>query len=303
LPKLYLKLIPGLVQRMINNMQDKILSGRKFSDIILDSLALEVAKCNRPPCLAVVLVGTNPASSVYVNNKKNACKKIGFLSKSFELPETTTQDELLNIVHDLNQDESVDGILVQMPLPKHLDSKLIIDNIAPHKDVDGFHRYNIGSLALNDPQICPCTPHGVMYMLDSLNLTYHGLNAVVIGMSNIVGRPMALELINRGATVTICNSKTRNLSEVCQHADLLIVGVGRPKLVKASWVKPGSIVIDVGINRLDNGKLCGDVDFDEVLPIVSYITPVPGGVGPMTIAMLMQNTMKCYTRRFERNSE
>ncbi|MCC2625654.1 MAG: bifunctional methylenetetrahydrofolate dehydrogenase/methenyltetrahydrofolate cyclohydrolase FolD [Burkholderiales bacterium] len=280
-------------------MQDKILNGREFSNTILDNLAREVAKCKRPPCLAVVLVGTNPASCVYVNNKKKACEKIGFTSKSFELPETTTQDQLLKIVHDLNQDKNVDGILVQMPLPKHLDSKLIIDNITPHKDVDGFHRYNIGSLALNDPQICPCTPHGVMYMLEKLNPTYHGLNAVVIGMSNIVGRPMALELINRGATVTICNSKTKNLAELCRHADLLIVGVGRPKMVKASWVKPGSIVIDIGMNRLDNGKLCGDVDFDEVLPIAGYITPVPGGVGLMTIAMLMQNTMHCYTKQFE----
>ncbi len=275
-------------------MQNKILNGREFSNAILDNLALEVAKCNRPPCLAVVLVGANPASCVYVNNKKKACEKIGFASKSFELPETTTQDELLQIVHNLNQDENVDGILVQMPLPKHLDSKLIIDNIAPYKDVDGFHRYNMGSLTLNDPQICPCTPHGVMYMLDTLNLTYHGLDAAVIGMSNIVGRPMALELINRGATVTICNSKTKDLPKICASADLLIVGVGRPKMVKANWVKPGAIVIDVGMNRLDNGKLCGDVDFDEVLPIAGHITPVPGGVGLMTIAMLMQNTMHCY---------
>jgi methylenetetrahydrofolate dehydrogenase (NADP+)/methenyltetrahydrofolate cyclohydrolase len=181
-----------------------------------------------------------------------------------------------------------------LPLPKHLNSKLIIDNIAHHKDVDGFHRYNMGSLALNDPQICPCTPHGIMHMLDTLDVEYHGLKALIIGMSNIVGRPMALELINRGATVTLCNSKTKNLEMLSAGADLLIAAVGRPKLVKANWIKPGAIVIDVGINRLDNGKLCGDIDFDEVLPIASYITPVPGGVGPMTIAMLMKNTMRCY---------
>ena len=273
---------------------NKILNGKEFATDILNDLSHQVAKCKRPPCLAVILVGTNAASMVYVNNKKNACKKVGITSIAHELPETTTEIELLEIIKLLNKDENVDGILVQLPLPEHLNSKLIIDNIAPHKDVDGFHRYNMGSLALNDPQICPCTPHGVMYMLDKLNITYHGLHAVIIGMSNIVGRPMALELINRGTTVTICNSKTRNLPEVTAHADLVVVGTGRPKMVKASWIKPGAIVIDIGMNRLDDGKLCGDVDFDEVLPVAGYITPVPGGVGLMTIAMLMQNTLHCY---------
>lgn len=281
-------------------MQNKILSGKAFSTTILDSLNLEVAKCKRPPCLTVILVGANPASMVYVNSKKNACKKIGITSVGYELPETTTQNELLDLIRNLNQDTSVDGILVQLPLPPHLNSKLIIDNIAPHKDVDGFHRYNMGSLALNDPQICPCTPHGVMYMLDSLNITYHGLNSVIIGMSNIVGRPMALELINRGTTVTMCNSKTKNLPKITAEADLVIVGVGIPKLVKANWIKPGAIVIDIGINRLDDGKLCGDVDFDEVLPLANHITPVPGGVGLMTIAMLMQNTLRCYELNAQR---
>lgn len=274
-------------------MQDKILSGQKMSLSLLDKVSAEVKQMAKAPSLAVILVGNNPASQVYVNNKKNACKKTGINSIGHELPETTTETQLLNLIHHLNQDNNIDGILVQLPLPKHLDSKLIIDNIAPHKDVDGFHRYNLGSLALNDPQICPCTPHGVMYMLDQIKISYYGLKAVIIGMSNIVGRPMALELINRGATVTLCNSKTKNLSMLCAQADLLIAAVGQPKMVKAGWIKSGAVVIDVGINRLDNGKLCGDVDFDEVLPIASYITPVPGGVGPMTIAMLMQNTLQC----------
>lgn len=275
-------------------MQNKILNGRDISAALLDEVSSKVKHLSRPPALAVVLVGDNAASKVYVNNKKNACKKTGITSISHELPKTTSEAELLSLINHLNQDNNVDGILVQLPLPEHLNSKLIIDNIAPHKDVDGFHRYNMGSLALNDPQICPCTPHGVMYMLDQINVVYHGLKAVVIGMSNIVGRPMALELINRGATVTLCNSKTKNLSVLCQDADLLVAAVGRPKLVKANWIKPGAIVIDVGMNRQENGKLCGDVDFDEVLPIASHITPVPGGVGLMTIAMLMQNTLHCY---------
>lgn len=275
-------------------MQEKILSGKVISTQIIDKISQKLKQISRPPCLAVVLVGMDPASKIYVNNKKNMCNTIGITGISHELPESTSQTELLTLINNLNQDKNIDGILVQLPLPKHLDSKIIIDNIVPHKDVDGFHRYNMGSLALNDPQISPCTPHGVMYMLDRLKISYHGLKTVIIGMSNIVGRPMALELINRGATVTLCNSKTKNLAQTTALADLVIVAVGKPQMVKASWIKPGAIVIDIGINRLDSGKLCGDVDFDEVLPIASYITPVPGGVGPMTIAMLMQNTMHCY---------
>lgn len=275
-------------------MQDKILSGKDYAQAILEEIGCKVKSCERAPCLAVIQVGADKASTVYVNNKKNACQKVGIVSIAHELPESATEIELLDLIECLNEDRQVDGILVQLPLPEHLNSKLIIDNILPHKDVDGFHRYNMGSLALNDPQICPCTPHGVMYLLDKLNITYTGLKAVVIGMSNIVGRPMALELINRGVTVTLCNSKTRNLSKITALADLVVVAVGRPKLVTQEWIKPGAIVIDVGINRLDNGQLCGDVDFAEVLPIASYITPVPGGVGPMTVAMLMHNTLYCY---------
>jgi methylenetetrahydrofolate dehydrogenase (NADP+)/methenyltetrahydrofolate cyclohydrolase len=279
---------------MSEYMQNKILNGKDISLKLLNQVSDQVRTMSKPPVLAVILVGNNPASLVYVNNKKNACQKTGIISVSHELAQNTSEAKLLDLVKQLNDDKNIDGILVQLPLPKHLNSKLIIDNIAPHKDVDGFHRYNIGSLALGEPQICPCTPHGIIYMLNQINLNYHGLNAVIIGTSNIVGRPMALELINLGATVTVCNSKTKNLAEISASADLLIVAVGRPKLVKASWVKSGAIVIDVGINHLENGKLCGDVDFDEVLPIVSHISPVPGGVGPMTIAMLMQNTLHCH---------
>jgi len=277
-------------------MSYQILNGKVLSEQILNDIASQIKqiKQERLPALAVVLVGNDPASQVYVKNKKNACAKVGIKSLDYVLPATTSQEELLKLIHQLNQDNNVDGILVQLPLPKHLDSKIIIDNILPNKDVDGFHRYNMGSLALNDPQICPCTPHGVMYMLDNINTNYHGLNAVVIGASNIVGRPMALELINRGATVTICNSKTKDLPKIASQADLIVAAVGRPKLIKASWVKAGAIVIDVGINRLEDGSLAGDVDFNDVAAKVSYITPVPGGVGPMTIAMLINNTLRCY---------
>ncbi|MFN7094042.1 MAG: bifunctional methylenetetrahydrofolate dehydrogenase/methenyltetrahydrofolate cyclohydrolase FolD [Burkholderiales bacterium] len=277
-------------------MKHKILSGEQLAGQILDRITTQVAQLgsSRKPALAVVLVGNDPASQVYVGRKKTACAKVGIKSLDFTLPEDTTQEALLELIEQLNLDPTVDGILVQLPLPKHLNNKLVIDKILPNKDVDGFHRYNIGSLAINDPQICSCTPHGIMYMLDSLQLDYAGKHVVIIGASNIVGRPMALELLNRGATVTVCNSKTKNLPELSNQADILVVAVGKPKLVKASWVKPDSIVIDVGTTLLDNGKLCGDVDFEEVIPKVSYITPVPGGVGPMTIAMLINNTLHCY---------
>ena len=226
--------------------------------------------------------------------KKNACEKVALKSLEYILPAETSQTELVKLIQQLNADDSVDGILVQLPLPAHLDSKLIIDSILPNKDVDGFHRYNMGSLALKDPNICPCTPHGVMYMLDSINLEYHGKHAVILGTSNIVGRPMALELINRGATVTMCNSKTRNVVELIGAADIVIAAIGRPNFVQGAWLKPGCIAIDVGINRLETGKLCGDIEFAGAFERAQYITPVPGGVGPMTIAMLLKNTLHCY---------
>jgi methylenetetrahydrofolate dehydrogenase (NADP+)/methenyltetrahydrofolate cyclohydrolase len=279
-------------------MNEKILCGKTLSQQILDMVSDEVENLRvnnqRQPALAVVLVGSDPASQVYVRNKKNACEKVAVKSLEYILPAETNQAELVNLIQQLNADESVDGILVQLPLPAHLDSKLIIDSILPNKDVDGFHRYNMGSLALKDPNICPCTPHGVMYMLDSINLEYHGKHAVILGTSNIVGRPMALELINRGATVTMCNSKTRNVVELIGAADIVIAAIGRPNFVQGAWLKPGCIAIDVGINRLETGKLCGDIEFASAFERAQYITPVPGGVGPMTIAMLLKNTLHCY---------
>jgi methylenetetrahydrofolate dehydrogenase (NADP+) / methenyltetrahydrofolate cyclohydrolase len=279
-------------------MNAKLLNGRELSQEILlkltDEVALLAKNNERQPALAVVLVGNNPASKVYVNSKKNACIKVGVKSLEYLLPETVSEQQLLDLIIKLNQDNQVDGILVQLPLPAHLNSKLIIDTILPNKDVDGFHRYNMGSLALKDPSICPCTPHGVMYMLDSINYKYLGKHAIIIGASNIVGRPMALELLNRGATVTICNSKTTNLPELLKLADIVVAAVGKPKFVQGAWIKPDSVVIDVGINHLSDGSLCGDVDFDAVQGVAAYLTPVPGGVGPMTIAMLIKNTLSCY---------
>lgn len=281
---------------MVPMRSPQVLNGVTLSADILDNLVQEMQQFTdyRAPCLSVVLVGENTASKVYVDNKKKACAKIGFESVSYCLDENVNEKELILLIDKLNQDKAIDGILVQLPLPPHINSNIIVDHIAPHKDVDGFHRYNIGSLALNQANITPCTPHGIMYMLDSIKTIFAGLRCVVIGSSNIVGRPMALELINRGATVTICNSKTIDLPQIVKTADLIVVAVGKPKFVKANWIKPGAIVIDVGISRLDNGNLCGDVDYENVMPLTSYITPVPGGVGPMTIAMLMSNTMFCY---------
>lgn len=277
---------------------NKLISGKALSQEILDDISERVEEIRlnqqRQPALAVILVGNDPASQVYVRNKKNACAKVGIKSLEYVLPAETTQEELLALINQLNHDYTVDGLLVQLPLPAHLDSKLVIDTILPNKDVDGFHRYNMGSLALRDPNISPCTPHGVMYMLDSLKVNYHGKQAVILGTSNIVGRPMALELMNRGATVTMCNSKTRNVAELIATADILVAAIGKPWFVKGEWLKEGTIAIDVGINRLDDGKLCGDIDFDAALSKVKYITPVPGGVGPMTIAMLLRNTLRCY---------
>lgn len=277
---------------------NKIINGKLAAEKILTSLKLQIKQIElnqqRLPALAVVLVGDDPASQVYVRNKKTACAKVGVKSLEFCLPAMTTQAELLELIARLNSDETVDGILVQLPLPKSLDSKIVIDAIVPNKDVDGFNRYNMGSLALKDPNLCPCTPHGVMYLLDELKVNYFGKNAVILGTSNIVGRPMALELINRGATVTMCNSKTLHVEQVIASADILIAAIGKPNFVHGSWLKKGAIAIDVGINRLATGKLCGDIDFESALDNAQYITPVPGGVGPMTIAMLLQNTLQCY---------
>jgi methylenetetrahydrofolate dehydrogenase (NADP+)/methenyltetrahydrofolate cyclohydrolase len=282
----------------MSHSHTKIIDGKQIAAAMLDQLKAYVVRVKqkgiRPPCLAVVLVGNDTASQIYVRNKKNACVKVGISSQEYHLAATTSQDELLQLIAELNQRAEVDGILVQLPLPAQIDSKQIIDAIAPNKDVDGFHRYNMGSLAVKAANLCPCTPHGVMYLLDHLGVSYHGSHAVILGASNIVGRPMALELINRGATVTICNSKTRNLETLIGLADILVAAIGKPNFVAGHWLKPGAIVIDVGINRLADGSLCGDIDFNSAYPIASAITPVPGGVGPMTIAMLLSNTIHCY---------
>ncbi|MCE2705834.1 MAG: bifunctional methylenetetrahydrofolate dehydrogenase/methenyltetrahydrofolate cyclohydrolase FolD [Proteobacteria bacterium] len=279
-------------------MNSKILDGKKLSINLLDEIKSKIDILNiegkRLPALAVVLVGNNPASEIYVRNKKTACSKVGIKSVEYLMSDQASQIELLDLINKLNIDPTIDGILVQLPLPAHISSKIVIDAINPHKDVDGFHRYNMGSLALRDPNICPCTPHGIIYILDSINFKYHGKHIVIIGDSNIVGRPMALELLNRGSTLTICNSKTINLPQFTKIADVIIVAVGKPKFLQKALVGPQSIVIDVGINRLADNSICGDADFENMLDIVQYITPVPGGVGPMTIAMLMNNTLTCY---------
>jgi len=244
------------------------------------------------PGLAVVIVGDDPASRVYVNNKKKACEAVGFVSEEYALPAETTQEELLALVETLNNKPDISGILVQLPLPKHLDDKAVIAAINPQKDVDAFHAVNVGKIMLGEYDFLPCTPAGVMEMLHSYQIPVEGKECVVIGRSNIVGKPMGMLLLHENGTVTICHSRTKNLAEVCRRADILVAAVGIPKFVKADMVKEGAVVIDVGMDRDENGKLCGDVDFENVKEKCSFITPVPGGVGPMTIATLMKNTLK-----------
>ncbi len=254
-------------------------------------------KSGRKAGLTVILVGENPASQVYVRNKVKACEAAGLKSELIVLPADTSQAALLTKIDQLNADASVDGILVQLPLPAQIDSHRVIEAIAAAKDVDGFHVANAGALMTGAPQFRPCTPYGVMKMLESIGTPIRGAHAVIVGASNIVGKPMAMLLLAAGATVTLCNSKTRDLPAMTRQADILVAAVGRPKLIDASMVKPGAVVIDVGINRLDDGKLAGDVDFESVKTVAGAITPVPGGVGPMTIAMLLVNTMESAERR------
>ena len=255
------------------------------------------ARDKRRPGLAVVLVGDDPASSIYVRNKRAACEECGFVSVSHDLPHSATQTELVHLIERLNSEPSIDGILVQVPLPEHIDERAVIKAISPEKDVDGFHPYNVGRLALRHPLMRPCTPLGVIRMLDRCGLSTKGLHAVVVGASNLVGRPMALELLLDGATVTVCHRFTKGLREHVERADLLVVAVGKPGLIPGEWVKPGAIVVDVGINRMPDGKLVGDVQFDAALERASWITPVPGGVGPMTVAILMKNTLESALQR------
>ncbi len=274
----------------------QIIDGKKVSAEVKEEVRKQVeqlqAKHGITPGLAVVIVGDDPASRVYVNNKKKACEVVGFKSEEYALPAETTQEELLELVHTLNEKKDINGILVQLPLPKHLDDKAVIEAINPQKDVDAFHAVNVGKIMLGEYDFLPCTPAGVMEMLHSYNIDVNGKNCVVIGRSNIVGKPMAMLLLHENATVTICHSRTQNLAEVCARADILVAAVGKPKFVTPDMVKEGAVVIDVGMDRDENGKLCGDVDFEAVKEKCSYITPVPGGVGPMTIAMLMKNTIK-----------
>lgn len=276
-------------------MTAQLIDGKKISQQRIEAVAQAVKarqeKGLHTPCLAVVLVGDDPASAVYVRNKKLACQKSGIESRSYELPSETTQDDLLKLVDELNGDSAVDGILVQLPLPAHIDSQEVLERIVPHKDVDGFHPYNVGRLVVKMPLMRPCTPKGVMTLLEAYGIDPKGKKAVIVGASNIVGRPQALELLLSRATVTICHSATQNLADEVAAADILVVGVGIPNFVKGEWVKPGAVVIDVGINRLDDGSLCGDVEFDVAKERASMITPVPGGVGPMTIATLLENTL------------
>ena len=276
-------------------MAAQLIDGKKISQQRIEAVAQAVKarqeKGLHTPCLAVVLVGNDPASAVYVRNKKLACQKSGIESRSYELPSETTQDDLLKLVDELNGDPAVDGILVQLPLPAHIDSQAVLERIEPHKDVDGFHPYNVGRLVVKMPLMRPCTPKGVMTLLEAYGIDPKGKKAVIVGASNIVGRPQALELLLSRATVTICHSATQNLADEVAAADILVVGVGIPNFVKGEWVKPGAVVIDVGINRLDDGSLCGDVEFDVAKERASMITPVPGGVGPMTIATLLENTV------------
>lgn len=278
-----------------------IIDGKALSQAVKDEVKVEVAQIQaqygRKPCLAVIIVGENPASQVYVRNKVNAAAYTGMESLKIELPEDISEEALLGRIGQLNVDPAVDGILVQLPLPKHIDEEKVIDAISREKDVDGFHPANVAGLWLGKDCIVPCTPAGVMRMIDSLGLDLKGKHAVVVGRSNIVGKPVAKLLLDRNATVTIAHSRTADLGAVCRSADVLVVAVGRPRMITGDMIKPGAVVIDVGINRDEAGKLCGDVDFASAEPVASWITPVPGGVGPMTIAMLMKNTIACATAR------
>lgn len=276
----------------------QIIDGKAISLQIKDEVKEEVAKLNEKGIkvsLAVIQVGSDPASSVYVGNKKKACAYCGIDSVSYELPEETSEEELLSLVDKLNKDDAINGILVQLPLPKHMNEDLIIQAINPIKDVDGFHPQSVGTLCIGQPGFVSCTPAGIIELLKRSNVEIAGKECVVIGRSNIVGKPMALLLLRENGTVTVTHSKTKDLKEVTKRADILVVAIGKPKMITKDYVKDGAVVIDVGIHRNENNKLCGDVDYDDVAPVCSAITPVPGGVGPMTIAMLMKNCLTSVT--------
>ncbi|WP_109080671.1 bifunctional methylenetetrahydrofolate dehydrogenase/methenyltetrahydrofolate cyclohydrolase FolD [Aggregatibacter aphrophilus] len=280
-------------------MTAQIISGTQLSNQIKSNVAQQVSQYvergKRAPGLAVILVGADPASQVYVGSKRKSCTEIGITSKSYDLPEATTEQALLELIEELNQDDTVDGILVQLPLPKHIDSTKVIEKISPEKDVDGFHPYNVGRLCQRIPTLRACTPYGVMKLLETTGISFYGKHAVIVGASNIVGRPMALELLLAGCTVTVTHRFTEDLASHIRQADILVVAVGKPKFIKGEWIKEGAVVVDVGINRIE-GKLVGDVEFEIASERAAYITPVPGGVGPMTVAMLMKNTLSAYEK-------
>ena len=284
----------------------KILSGKTVSARVKQELKIEaenLTKAGTKPGLAVVIVGDDSASKVYVANKEKACAELGIYSEKYALSADTTEDELLNLIKKLNADDKIHGILVQLPLPEHLDDKTIINNILPFKDVDAFHPTNVGRIMIGDFDFVPCTPAGIMELIHESGVEVSGKECVVIGRSNIVGKPMSMLLLHENGTVTVCHSKTSDLKAQTRRADILVAAVGIPKFVKADMVKPGAVVIDVGMDRDENGKLCGDVDFDEVEKVASAITPVPGGVGPMTIAMLMRNTITAAKRAHENKAK
>jgi methylenetetrahydrofolate dehydrogenase (NADP+)/methenyltetrahydrofolate cyclohydrolase len=276
-------------------MEAKVLNGKELATKIKEELKFEVEELkskNINPGLAVIIVGNDPASRVYVNSKKKACEIVGIKSFEYALDENTSEEELIDLIHKLNRDNKVNGILVQLPLPKHIDEDKVIFAIDVQKDVDAFHPVNVGRLMIGDSQFLPCTPAGIMELIKESGIDVTGKECVVVGRSNIVGKPMAMLLLSKNGTVTVCHSKTKDIEEVCKRADILVVAVGKPEIIKGNCIKPGAVVIDVGVNRLENKKLVGDVEFESAKTIASAITPVPGGVGPMTIAMLMKNTVK-----------
>ncbi|WP_276972632.1 bifunctional methylenetetrahydrofolate dehydrogenase/methenyltetrahydrofolate cyclohydrolase FolD [Tatumella ptyseos] len=277
-------------------MSAQIIDGKTIAQQVRLEVAEKVkqrlAAGKRAPGLAVILVGENPASQIYVSSKRKACEEVGFISRSYDLPGTTSEEELLALIDKLNDDAEIDGILVQLPLPEGIDNVKVLERIAADKDVDGFHPYNVGRLCQRAPLLRPCTPRGIMTLLERYNIDTFGLNAVVIGASNIVGRPMSLELLLGGCTTTVTHRFTRDLRQHVENADLLVVAVGKPGFIPGEWIKPGAVVIDVGINRLDDGRVVGDVEFDVAAERAAWITPVPGGVGPMTVATLIQNTLQ-----------
>jgi len=276
-------------------MTAQIIDGKAIAENLLNSIKSRISdrlQANkRAPGLAVILLGEDPASSIYVRNKRLACEKVGIISKAYNLPPSTTEAELLTLIEQLNQDDTIDGILVQAPLPPHIKDEHVIECISPSKDVDGFHPYNIGRLAVRQPTLRSCTPFGVIKMLEASNIKLMGLDAVVVGVSNHVGRPMTLELLLAGCTVTSCHRHTKDLAKAVREADLIVAAAGKPGLIQGEWIKPGAIVIDIGINRLEDGRIAGDVDFITAKSRAGWISPVPGGVGPMTVATLMENTL------------